>query len=157
MLAAAAFLEGKYAQAFPFFGAERRGAPVLAFARLDNKPIRIRSQVYQPDHVVVLDPTLVRAVKVTEGLKPGGVLVINSKEAPRNLKVGKVVWVDATSIAVEEIGTPITNMAMLGAYVRATGEVGLKSILRAVEEYFKGETGESNERAIRRAYEEAKE
>ncbi|MCQ8898286.1 MAG: pyruvate ferredoxin oxidoreductase subunit gamma [Hadesarchaea archaeon] len=155
MLAEAAFLEGKYAQAFPFFGAERRGAPVVAFARLDSRPIRIRSQIYQPDHVVVLDPTLLRAVNVAEGLKPGGTLVLNSREAPGSLGAGKVVWVDATSIAVQELGAPITNMAMLGAYVRATEEVSLDSVLRAVGGYFKGKAGERNQRAIRRAYEEA--
>ncbi len=157
MLAEAAFLEGKYAQAFPFFGAERRGAPVVAFARLDSKPIRIRSQIYHPDHVVVLDPTLLRTVNVTEGLKPEGVLILNSKGPPQGLRAGKVVWVDATSIAMEEMGAPITNMAMLGAYVRATEQVSLDSVLRAVGEYFKGGAGERNQRAITRAYEEARE
>jgi 2-oxoacid:acceptor oxidoreductase gamma subunit (pyruvate/2-ketoisovalerate family) len=156
MLAEAAFLEGKYAQAFPFFGAERRGAPVVAFARLDSRPIRVRSQIYQPDHVVVLDPTLLKAVNVAEGLKPGGILVLNSRKPPQNLGAGKVVWVDATSIAVEEMGVPITNMAMLGAYVKATGEVSLESVLRAVGGYFKGKAGERNQRAIRRAHEEAR-
>jgi pyruvate ferredoxin oxidoreductase gamma subunit len=106
--------------------------------------------------VVVLDPTLLRAVNVAEGLKPGGTLVLNSREAPGSLGAGKVVWVDATSIAVQELGAPITNMAMLGAYVRATEEVSLDSVLRAVGGYFKGKAGERNQRAIRRAYEEAR-
>ncbi|TDA31356.1 MAG: pyruvate ferredoxin oxidoreductase [Hadesarchaea archaeon] len=156
MLAEAAFLEGKYAQAFPFFGAERRGAPVVSFARIDTKPVRIRSQIYEPDHVVVLDSTLLKTVNVTEGLKPGGLLVVNARQNPK-LSAGRTVWVDATSIAVEEIGAPITNMAMLGAYVRASGEVGLESVLTVVGRYFKGKLGERNLRAIRRAYEEARE
>lgn len=153
LLAEAAFLEGKYCQAFPFFGAERRGAPVVAFTRLDDKPIRLRTQIYKPDHVVVLDPTLLEAVDVAEGLKEGGVIVVNSKERPEGLP-GKVAFVDATGIAMQTLGSAITNTAMLGAIAKATSIVSLDSILKAVQGKFKGPTAEKNVVAVKTAYEQ---
>jgi len=153
LLAEAAFLEGKYCQAFPSFGAERRGAPVLAFTRIDNKPIRIRSLVYEPNHVVVLDPTLLEAVNVAAGLKRGGIIVVNAKETPEELKAGKVATVDATAIALELLGTPITNTAMLGAFAKATKLVSLESVVKAIEGYFGGKLAEKNVAAVKAAYE----
>jgi len=153
LLAEAAFLEGKYCQAFPSFGAERRGAPVLAFTRIDNKPIRIRSLVYEPNHVVVLDPTLLEAVNVAAGLKRGGIIVVNAKETPEELKAGKVAAVDATAIALELLGTPITNTAMLGAFAKATKLVSLESVVKAIEGYFGGKLAEKNVAAVKAAYE----
>ena len=119
LLALAAIEEGKYAQGFPAFGPERRGAPVMAYNRVSEKPIKIRSGIYNPDVVVVLDPSLVGLVNVTDGLKPDGLLIINtSKSAPvirEQLKYkGKLATVDATHIAREELGVPIANTTMLG-------------------------------------------
>jgi len=152
LLAEAAFLEGKYCQAFPFLGAERRGAPVLAFTRIDSKPIRIRTQVYEPNHVVVLDPTLLEAVNVASGLKRGGRIVINSK-VPHKFHGAKAAFVDATSIAIETLGAPITNTAMLGALAKATKLVSLDSIIKAIKSTFKGKLAEKNVAAIKMAYE----
>jgi 2-oxoacid:acceptor oxidoreductase gamma subunit (pyruvate/2-ketoisovalerate family) len=155
LLAEAAFLEGKYCQAFPFFGAERRGAPVLAFTRINDKPIRARTQVYEPNYVVVLDQTLLGAVDVTAGLKRGGIVIINAKKPPRKIAADKIVSVDATSIAMEILGAPITNTAMLGAFAKATGLVSLDSILKVVQDKFKGKLGEKNVAAVKAAYERA--
>lgn len=153
LLAEAAFLEGKHCQAFPFFGAERRGAPVVAFARIDRKPIRTRTQIYEPNHVVVLDPTVLEAVNVTSGLKRGGVAVINAEEAPDVLKGTKVALVDATSIALDKLGVPITNTAMLGALAKATRVVSLDSLITAVEKLFKEKLAVKNVAAAKAAYE----
>lgn len=152
LLAEAAFLEGKYCQAFPFFGAERRGAPVVAFARIDNKPIRVRTQVYEPNHVVVLDPTLPEAVNVVAGLKRGGLAVINAKKTPEGIKSAKVALTDATAIAIETLGVPITNTAMLGALAKATEVVSLDSLVKSIERHFKGKLAEKNVAAIKAAY-----
>jgi pyruvate ferredoxin oxidoreductase gamma subunit len=152
LLAEAAFLEGKYSQAFPSFGAERRGAPVLAFTRIDNKPIRIRTQVYEPNHVVVLDPTLIEAVNVASGLKRGGTIVINSREHHR-FNDAKVAFLDATSTAIEALGVPITNTVMLGALVKVTKIVSLDSMVEAVKSTFEGKLAEKNVAAVKLAYE----
>ncbi|MFQ6129753.1 MAG: pyruvate ferredoxin oxidoreductase subunit gamma [Candidatus Hadarchaeaceae archaeon] len=152
LLAEATFLEGKYCQAFPFFGAERRGAPVVAFTRIDNKPIRTRTQVYEPNHVVVLDPTVLEAVNVMSGLKRGGVAVINAKETPEVLKGTRVALVDATSIALETLGVPITNTAMLGALAKATRVVSLDSVVKAIGKRFKGKLAEKNVAAAKAAH-----
>ncbi len=152
LLAEAAFIEGKYCQAFPFFGAERRGAPVVAFTRIDDKPIRIRTEIYEPDYVVVLDPTLLKVIDVAAGLRRGGIVVANTKKVPKGIQ-GKIVAVDATTIAVEILGAPITNTAMLGAFAKATGLVSLDSIVKAIQGKFKGKLGEKNVAAVKAAYE----
>ena len=153
LLAEAAFLEGKYCQAFPSFGAERRGAPIVAFARIDTEPIRIRAQVYEPNHVVVFDPTLLETVNVAAGLKRGGIIVLNAKKLPEGLHAGEVAMVDATAIALETLGVPITNTAMLGAFIRATKLISLESVLKAVGGYFKGKLAGKNMAAVKAAYE----
>jgi len=141
VLAAAAFREGRYVQAFPSFGVERRGAPVMAFTRIADRPIRLRCQIYEPDHIVVLDPTLLEAVDVTAGLKEGGWVIINSEREPAafNLPKGfRVATVDANSIAIKhKLGpksAPIVNTAILGAFAKATGIVGLEALAEAVRE-----------------------
>ena len=154
LLAEAAFLEGKYTQAFPFFGAERRGAPVVAFARIDNKPIRIRTQVYEPNHVVVLDPLLPQTVDVAAGLKKGGIVVLNCNAVSEHLRGARVALVDATSIAMETIGVSIANTAMLGALAKATGVVRLDSAVEVVKKRFKGPAAEKNAAAVRKAYDQ---
>ncbi|MDI6819769.1 MAG: pyruvate ferredoxin oxidoreductase subunit gamma [Candidatus Hodarchaeaceae archaeon] len=153
LLAEAAFLEGKCGQAFPFFGAERRGAPVVAFARIDNKPIRIRTQVYEPNHVVVLDPTLLEVINVAAGLRRGGTLVLNAKKTPEGISGIKVAVIDATGVAIETLGVPITNTAILGALAKATKLVSLNSIIKAVRNYFGDKLAEKNVAAVKAAYE----
>ena len=156
LLAGAAFKEGKYVQAFPFFGAERRGAPVLAFTRISDSQIRTHSQIYSPDVVVVLDQTLPTVVDIAAGLKPGGTIVLNSKE-PISYPYAKVFYVDASTIALQILQTPITNTAMLGAVAKATGIVKLESIVEVVKEYFSAKMAEKNVMAVMEAYEKTEE
>ena len=157
LVAQAAISEGKYAHAFPSFGPERRGAPVLAFVRISSQePIRIRAEIAQPDIVVVLDPGLLRIVDVTSGLKQNGVLVINTRKSFQDveaeLKVKcKLAKVDATSIAREILGLPITNTTMVGALVRATGVVELESLFEPLRHRF-GRLAEKNIKAMQKAY-----
>ncbi|MCD6248387.1 MAG: 2-oxoacid:acceptor oxidoreductase family protein [Hadesarchaea archaeon] len=145
ILATAAFKEGKYVQSFPMFGTERRGAPVAAFVRMSDKPIRVRFQVYEPDIVVVLDPGLLEAVDVGAGLRKDGGILINTEESPEEFSFGevRVATVDATKIALEHgLGSkaaPIVNTAILGAYAKVSeelniGKVSLASIVEAVRE-----------------------
>lgn len=158
-LAEAAVLEGNYAVAFPFFGAERRGAPVLAFTRIDSKKIFGKTQVYSPDCVVVLDDSLLDTIDVVSGLKDGGSVVINSKERPDDIDLGKELRagaIDATSVALETLKAPITNTAILGALAKVTGIVSIASIEEAIKTRF-GEklgrnVGEMNALAARTAY-----
>jgi pyruvate ferredoxin oxidoreductase gamma subunit/2-oxoisovalerate ferredoxin oxidoreductase gamma subunit len=158
MLARVAFKEGKWVQAFPFFGAERRGAPVKAFARLSDEPILVRSQVYNPDYVVVLDHTLLEVTDVTEGLKPDGIVIINTTRKPEeiNIKGYRVATVDATGIAIElgllVAGLPVVNTPMIGAFAKATNEVKLESVIEAIKETWGGAAGEKNAKAAELAY-----
>ncbi len=159
ILAEAAFLEGKYVQAFPFFGVERRGAPVTAFTRIDEKPIRIKTQIYEPDVVVVLDPSLLDTVDVTAGLKEGGMVIVNTEKTREEIlqklkkKPAKLALVDATTIALEILGLPITNTSILGAVAKATGIVKIESVEEAIKDAFSGELGEKNARAAKEAFE----
>ncbi len=160
MLALTAIGEGKYAQGFPSFGPERRGAPVAAFNRIDDKQIKVRSAVYKPDVVVVLDPSLVGLVNVMEGLKPDGTLIVNTPKSPEELKKelnfeGRVATVDASKIAWEELGVPITNTTMLGALIKAVKLVKLDSTKAPMEHRF-GRIAKKNLAALNRAYEEVK-
>lgn len=141
LLAMAAIDEGKYAQAFPSFGPERRGAPVLAFDRIDNKPIRIRAEITEPDVVVVLDATLLRAVNVTSGLKNKGVLIVNTAKPLTGVgsesgNKWRIATVDASKIAREVLGVNITNTTMLGAVLRATGVVKAESLVEPLRHRF---------------------
>lgn len=163
ILAAALFKEGKFVQAFPAFGVERRGAPVMAFLRFDDTPIRRRCQIYEPDHVVVLDPTLLLAVDVTVGLKPHGTILINSDSPPESftaLQKFLVATVPAGEIAVaHKLGTrtnPIVNTAILGAFARLTSFVSLEALLDAIAEKIPERQRESNQAAARTAYEAVK-
>ncbi|MBM3309491.1 MAG: pyruvate ferredoxin oxidoreductase subunit gamma [Candidatus Altiarchaeales archaeon] len=146
LLAIAAFKDGKFTQAFPRFGVERRGAPVQAFARISDQFIRRKSQVYEPDVIVVLDPTLFGVVDITEGLKKGGLVIINTNRdaGSFNIKDAVVKTVDVSSEALKILGRDIVNTAMLGAYAAITGDVALKSIVEAVKEQFKGSIAEKN-------------
>ena len=159
LLAQAAISESKYAHAFPSFGPERRGAPVLAFVRISrNQPIRIRAEITQPDVVVVLDPRLLGIVNVTSGLKVNGMVVINTtKQAEQIRQEFGICWslatVDATKIARELLGVPITNTTMIGAVIRATEVVKLESLVEPLGHRF-GRLAERNANAMKRAYEE---
>jgi len=150
--------EGKSAMAFPKFGFERRGAPVMAFNRFGVNPIREKTQVYKPDCVIVIDPHLMHSIDVFEGIRPEGVLVLDApqpieKQLNKNLKI--IGSVDATRVGLEEIGKPITNTCMLGAFVRATNWIKIDSILASLDEYFSGNILEKNLRCTQRGYEEA--
>lgn len=160
MLALAAIEEGKYAQGFPSFGPERRGAPLAAFNRVDAKQIRIRSNIYHPDVVAVLDPSLMKYVNVVEGLKPDGILVVNTPLSTKEISElldfkGTIATVDATKIAREEMGVPITNTTMLGAVVKATKIIKLSSLKKPIEHRF-GRIAQKNMNALKRAYDEVK-
>jgi len=159
LVAQAAISENKYAHAFPSFGPERRGAPVLAFVRISSRePIRIRAEITQPDIVVVLDPGLLGIVNVISGLKENGMLVINTRKSFAEIEAKfktkcKLAKVDATSIAKEILGVPITNTTMVGALVRASGVVKLESLLEPLGQRF-GRLAERNIKAMQKAYEE---
>lgn len=155
VLAAAAFKDGKQSQAFPKFGPERSGAPVEAYCRIDDKFINLRTQVYSPTHLIVLDPSLMSVVNVTDGLTKSGVIVINAEKKPK-MDAYTVFNVNATKIATETLGKPIVNTAMLGAFAKATRVVSLESILEVIRERFSGELAEKNVKAIQRAYDEMK-
>ena len=159
LVAKAAIDEGKYAQAFPAFGAERRGAPIVAFVRISaDEPIRVRAEVTDPDIVVVLDPSLLRVVDITSGIKASGMLVVNSKKQPEQIEkeLGynhSLATVDATAIARELLGVNIVNTSMIGALLRATGVVELESLFEPLRQRF-GRLAERNIDAMKRAYEE---
>lgn len=159
LLAKAAINEGKYAQAFPAFGAERRGAPVLAFDRVSNNvPIRVRAEITAPNVVVVLDSSLLRVVNVTAGLNEKGTLVINSRKTLSEIEADfgnkwRLAVIDATKIAREVLGVPIVNTTMLGALLKATGIVKPESLFEPLRERF-ARLAERNIKAMERAFNE---
>lgn len=157
ILADAAFREGKYVQAFPYFGVERRGAPVTSFTRIDKNPIKIKSQVYNPNYVVVLDPTLMDVTDVTSGLNKDGIILINSDKDPKYYNLPfKTATVDATSIAIgNKLGSkmaPIVNTSILGAFAKISNEVMIESIILAIKENAPSKK-EENIKAAKEAYE----
>lgn len=161
ILAKAAINEGKWAQALPIFGPERQGAPVMTFTRISNEPIIIRSEVYEPDVIVVLDSTLLKVVDVKAGFKREGIAIFNSEKNPseiqKELKLReKVVTINAKKIALETLGRPFFNTAILGALVRVTKLVDINSVIAVAKEIFTGEVGTKNVKAIKRGYEEVK-
>jgi 2-oxoacid:acceptor oxidoreductase gamma subunit (pyruvate/2-ketoisovalerate family) len=159
MLAIACVREGKFVGSFPMYGFERRGAPVVAFTRFDDKPIREKNQIYNPDCLVVVDPTLITLPTLFTGLKSEGVLILNGpqvldKRLNENLKLAGVV--NATKIAVEEVGRDVPNTCLLGAFAAVTGWVSLESVKKSVAEYFSGEVLNKNVRCVERGYNEVK-
>jgi len=153
ILAKAAFEDGKYSQAFPFFGVERRGAPVMAFARIDDKPIKIRYQIQNPDYVVVLDDGLLDVIDVFSGIKENSKVIINTNKE-HDTKNKEVYSIDATGIALDNLGVPIVNTVMLGSFSKKSGEVSLDSVLKVIKETFPGKIGEKNSKAAKLAYEQ---
>jgi pyruvate ferredoxin oxidoreductase gamma subunit len=160
LLAQAAIAEGKSAQAFPSFGPERRGAPVIAFARVSDEPIKNRTAIQEPSLVLVLDPSLLRLVSVDKGLKPGGTVVLNTGRDAQAIREefkisARLAIVDANHIAREEIGRVITNTTMLGAAMAAVPIVSIEKLEAALEERF-GRIAAKNIKAFKRAQTEAK-
>jgi 2-oxoacid:acceptor oxidoreductase gamma subunit (pyruvate/2-ketoisovalerate family) len=161
VLADAIAKEGNWVQAYPEFGVERRGSPVVAFIRIDNKRIYDKSRIYHPDHVVVVDPTLVEAIDITEGLKEGGTIIINSDRKPEEFPFHgkfKVRTVNATEIAVKHklgnLAAPIVNTAITGAVVKVLGLTKLESLTQAIREAIAIKP-EDNVKAAQEAYEQA--
>lgn len=160
LLAVAGFKEGYYTLSFPMFGAEKRGTPVVSFLRISDEPIVARDEVYTPDYVIVLDPTVMETVNVVAGLKEGGMLIANypkgSEDLKSDLKVDelgiKVVTINATKMAMETLGRPITNTAMVGAFGGATRIVTLETLIDVVNEWFSGEIAQKNAKLIEEAY-----
>ena len=167
LLAETALGTGRYFQAFPDYGPERMGAPIRAFTRLSDRPITIHAQIQEPDVVLVLDPTLLSTVPVTEGLKEKGSLVVNTPLSPAEVRQvtgltgGQVFTLDASHIAIEEMGRVITNTPMLGAFARATGIFDMEELAEQLRAWFgkkiSAEAVEANVRAMRRAAEEMQE
>ena len=160
LLAQAAIGVGKYAQGFPSFGPERRGAPVAAFSRIDDNKIKVRSGIYTPDVVVVLDSSLIGLIDVLDGLKPGGKVIVNTPKTPEEIRKdlkfdGMLATVDGTHIAREEMGVPIANTTMIGALLKIINVMELDSVKGAVEHRF-GKIAQKNLNAMKRAYEEIK-
>jgi 2-oxoacid:acceptor oxidoreductase gamma subunit (pyruvate/2-ketoisovalerate family) len=163
LLARTALDEGKYIQSFPEFGPERMGAPVTAFTRISNEPIRLHCAVYSPDVVAVLDPTLLKSVNVADGLSDiGGDIIVNTKDYPAEIRKqlgsdkGKLWTVPATEISIKVLGMPITNTAMLGAVARVTGIVTLESVEKMVRGRFRPDVAQKNFVVVKEAYEEVK-
>lgn len=157
ILVASFVADGKHAAGFPMFGFERRGAPVAAFVRVDEQPVREKTQIYTPDCLVVIDSSQLRSPRVYAGLKPGGIAIVNAPGLPEprlDPKVGRLGWVDATRIALEEIGSPITNTCMLGAFAGATQWVRLDSILACLKSYFDGKLLAVNQKSVERGFRE---
>ncbi len=160
LTAQAAIEEGKFAQAFPSFGPERRGAPVMAFVRVGEAPIVTREKVYEPDIVIVLDPTLLKIVNVEDGLKNGGIVILNTPKDASEVRresgiKARLATVDGSRIAVETMRVPIANTTMLGALVKVTGIISMSCLQGPIKRRF-GPIGEKNLSACSRAFEETR-
>jgi pyruvate ferredoxin oxidoreductase gamma subunit len=162
MLSIAAFREGRHAQAFPSFGSERTGAPVVAFCRIDDREIRLREPVFEPDALIIQDPTLLHQVDVFGGLARDGYILINTSrtfdalgvgEFARSLRAERLCTVPATEIALRHVGRPVPNAALLGGFAAVSGRISLDSVAAAIREKFKGAVAEGNVAAAGAAYE----
>ena len=162
ILSVAAFLEDKHAQAFPSFGSERMGAPVVAFCRIDDKEIRLREPILEPDALIVQDPTLFKAIDVFQGLRPQGFLLVNTNKSFEDLHIaaqaakipaGQARAVNAIELALKHVGRPVPNAALLGAFAALTGVVKLTSVTEAIRRAFPGKIGEANVAAATAAHE----
>src|SRR6476620_1645892 len=162
MLSIAAFDEGRYAQAFPSFGSERMGAPVMAFCRIDAKEIRTREPVMQPDALIIQDPTLLHQVDLFSGLPSSGYIIINSSRSFDELGIGELLGkfaadhlcaVAASELAMKFVGRPLPNAALLGGFAAISGQLRLDSVAKAISQKFPGKVGAANVAAARAAYE----
>lgn len=155
-MAIAALENNKYGQAFPFLGGggERRGKPIMAFCRLDDRPIRVRSRITEPDYVIVQDATILNEVDVEEGLKADGLVLINTdRDVSRlGLKTRRALTISAEQLARRILGKPIINTALLGTFAGFSRELSLESVLKAVRSKFPGELGEKNAQVVEESY-----
>jgi pyruvate ferredoxin oxidoreductase gamma subunit len=161
MLSIAAFLGGKHAQAFPSFGSERTGAPVVAFCRMDDKEIRLREPIMQPDAIIIQDPTLLHQVDVFSGLKKDGYILINSTRSFEEMGLGEFVkgfrrehllMVPASELAMKHVGRPVPNVPLLGAFAALGGLISLDAVQRAIDQKFSGVVAKGNKAAAQEAY-----
>jgi pyruvate ferredoxin oxidoreductase gamma subunit len=161
MLSVAAFREGRHAQAFPTFGSERTGAPVVSFCRMDDGPIRLREPITEPDAVIVQDPTLLHQVDVFGGLAANGYLLLNTSRGVAELGLAdlaarqapdRMVTVPATELAREHLGRPLPNAALLGGFAALTGQVSLDAVVAAIRSRFHGGLGDGNAAAATATY-----
>ena len=161
MLSIAAFLEDKHAQAFPSFGSERTGAPVVAYCRIDDKEIRLREPIMQPDALIIQDPTLLHQVDVFSGLRPDGYILIKTTRSFAALGIGEVVQgrpperlftVPATELAFKHVGRAVPNVPLMGAFAAASGMFSLDSAISAIRQKFSGKVAEGNIAAATEAY-----
>ncbi len=162
MLSVAAFDEGRHAQAFPSFGSERTGAPVVAFCRIDDREIRLREPIMAPDALIIQDPTLLHQVDCFAGLKPDGYILINTTKTFEQLgladfiarhRAERLCTVPATELALKHVGRPVPNVPLLGGFAAVSGILKLESVLKAIEERFAGKVAAGNIAAAREAYE----
>lgn len=165
LLSIAAFIEGRHAQAFPSFGSERTGAPVVSYCRIDDREIRSREPIMEPDAVIVQDPTLFHALDVFSGLKAGGYALINSTKSVEALGIqavashlpeGHLAGVGATELARKHVGRPVPNAALLGGFAAVTGQISIDSVEQAICKKFAGKIAEGNIAAARAAYQAAR-
>lgn len=161
MLSVAAFDEGRHAQAFPSFGSERMGAPVVAFCRIDDKEIRLREPIMEPDAIIIQDPTLLHQVDVFAGLKKDGYILINTSKTFDQLGLGDMIrdWrherlctVPAMELALKHVGRPVPNVPLLGGFAAVAGVLQLESVIKAINERFSGKVAAGNVAAAREAY-----
>lgn len=162
MLSIAAFRENRFAQAFPSFGSERTGAPVVAYCRFDDKEIRLREPILEPDALIIQDPTLLHQVDLFAGLAHEGYMLINTSrgfealglaEFVRGFRAERLCTVPATELALKHVGRPVPNAALLGGFAVLTGRISLDSVAAAIREKFPGKIAEGNVAAATEAYE----
>lgn len=161
MLSIAAFDEGRHAQAFPSFGSERTGAPVVAFCRIADREIRLREPIVEPDAVIVQDPTLLHQIDVLSGLKPNGYILINTNKTFEELGLGEVVrerdparlrTLPATEIALRHVGRPVPNVPLLAGFAALSGLIRIESVIKAINDKFSGKVAAGNVAAATEAY-----
>jgi pyruvate ferredoxin oxidoreductase gamma subunit len=162
MLSIAAFLEGRHAQAFPSFGSERSGAPVVSYCRIDDREIRVREPISEPDALIIQDPTLLHQVDVFDGLADDGYVLINSTRTFTEIGLGellerfrpeRLLVVPATDIAREHLGRPLPNAVLLGGFAALTGLISIRSVEAAIHQKFPGPIAERNATGARKAFE----
>ncbi len=161
MLSVAAFEEGRHAQAFPSFGSERTGAPVVAFCRIDDKEIRLREPIMQPDALIIQDPTLLHQINVFAGLKPEGYVLLNTHHSFESIGLGdfaktlrpeRLCTLPATELGLKHVGRPIPNVPLLAGFAALSGIIRLESVIKAINEKFSGKVAEGNVNAATEAY-----
>lgn len=159
ILAVACVFDGKHVSGFPLFGTERRGAPVTAFVRFDDKPVRENTHIYEPDCLIIMDPNQAKSVSIFSGLKGDGTVVFTTSklvvERP-NRNVGVIGFVDAMAIGLQEIGRAIPNTCLLGCFAKTTEWITLDSILLSLKEYFKGSALQANANCVQKGFERTK-